>query len=257
MAKGTKGGVSSAFTRLQAPVSLTDTLVARLKDEIVSGRLAPGARLPTEQQMMASFGVSRTVVREAVSALKSDGLVVTRQGSGAFVAPDPTRRPFRIDPNALRSIEDVLHVMELRLCVDIEAAGLAAERHNRGQGQAIEAALHRIDDLVAAGDATVEADLAFHRAIAVATNNPYHTQFLEFLGSLIIPRQTIRIGLENPDARRRYLARVQGEHREICRAILARNAAVARRAARRHLTNSLDRYRKFAKKVGSSVATGG
>ena len=79
-----KQSTLSGFSRLDAPVSLTDTLVARLEDEIVSGRLNPGARLPTEHQMMVSFGVSRTVVREAVAALKSDGLVITRQGSGAF-----------------------------------------------------------------------------------------------------------------------------------------------------------------------------
>jgi len=139
--------------------------------------------------------------------------------------------------------------MELRICVEIEAAGLAAERHDGRQGKAIEAALDRIDQAVDAGEPTVKADFDFHRAIAVATKNPYHPRFLEFLGSFIIPRQTVRIGLEKADARKRYLARVQAEHRAICESILARNATAARRAARRHLTNSLNRYRRVRKRL--------
>ena len=77
---------------------------------------------------MRAMGVSRTVVREAVAALRAEGLVTTRQGSGAFVATDASRVPFRIDPEGLSSIGDVLEVMELRLAIEIEAAALAAER---------------------------------------------------------------------------------------------------------------------------------
>ena len=108
--------------------NLTEEVVARIAEEIRKGRLAPGARLPTEQELMKAMGVSRTVVREAVAALRADGLVTTRQGSGAFVAADASRVPFRIDPDGLSSIGDVLEVMELRLAVEIEAAALAAER---------------------------------------------------------------------------------------------------------------------------------
>ena len=102
--------------------------MARIAGEIRSGRLAPGARLPTELELMAAMGVSRTVVREAVAALRAEGLVTTRQGSGAFVAADASRVPFRIDPDGLSSIADVLEVMELRLAIEVEAAALAAER---------------------------------------------------------------------------------------------------------------------------------
>ena len=108
--------------------NLTEEVVARIAEEIRKGRLAPGARLPTEQELMKAMGVSRTVVREAVAALRAEGLVTTRQGSGAFVAADASRVPFRIDPEGLSSIGDVLEVMELRLAVEVEAAALAAER---------------------------------------------------------------------------------------------------------------------------------
>ena len=77
------------------PRSLAEQIVARLGADIRGGRLAAGARLPTEQALTDELGVSRTVVREAVAALRADGLVVTRRGSGAYVA-DPTAGPYRI-----------------------------------------------------------------------------------------------------------------------------------------------------------------
>ena len=106
----------------------TQELTQRLAAEILSGRLQPGARLPTEQELSLATGVSRTVVREAVAALRADGLVMTRQGLGAFVPADVQRRPFRIDPDGVKSAKDVLQILELRMGVEIEASGLAAER---------------------------------------------------------------------------------------------------------------------------------
>ena len=108
--------------------NLAEEVVARIAREIRGGRLAPGTRLPTERRLMQAMGVSRTVVREAVAALRAEGLVTTRQGSGAFVAADTSRVPFRIDPDGLSSIGDVLEVMELRLAIEVEAAALAAAR---------------------------------------------------------------------------------------------------------------------------------
>ena len=80
---------------LPPPRSLAHELITRLTADITSGNIPPGARLPTEQELIAATGVSRTVVREAVAALRAEGLVVTRQGVGAFV-PENARRPFRV-----------------------------------------------------------------------------------------------------------------------------------------------------------------
>ena len=126
---------------LRPPRNLMEEVVARIAGEIRSGRLAPGARLPTEQKLMQAMGVSRTVVREAVAALRAEGLVTTRQGSGAFVSADTSRVPFRIDPDGLISIGDVLDVMELRLAIEVEAAALAAERTTPQALASIDAAL--------------------------------------------------------------------------------------------------------------------
>jgi len=105
---------------LPPPRSLAHELITRLTADITSGNIPPGARLPTEQELIAATGVSRTVVREAVAALRAEGLVVTRQGVGAFV-PENARRPFRVDFGRLSSIREVLEVMELRTGIEIEA----------------------------------------------------------------------------------------------------------------------------------------
>ncbi len=83
---------------LDAPKSLSSEVIDRLAEQIMSGKLPVGAKLPSEQEMMKGMGVSRTVVREAVAALRARGLVVTRQGAGAFVERDISRQPYAIDP---------------------------------------------------------------------------------------------------------------------------------------------------------------
>ena len=89
---------SQLLRPLESPRSLSAEVVDRLAEQIMSGKLPAGAKLPSEQEMMRGMGVSRTVVREAVSALRARGLVITRQGAGAFVDRDTGRQPYVIDP---------------------------------------------------------------------------------------------------------------------------------------------------------------
>jgi GntR family transcriptional regulator, transcriptional repressor for pyruvate dehydrogenase complex len=223
--------------------NLAEQVMARLAADIRSGRLGPGARLPTEQALTLAMGVSRTVVREAVAALRADGLVVTRRGSGAYVA-DPAAGPFRIAA-ARAVLGDILDVMELRLAVEVEAAAFAAERASRRQIAAIRAAWRAIDRALRAGEGAVAEDFAFHCAIAEATGNRQFPRFLAFLGSHVIPRQSVRLSLDTPAERRAYLERIQHEHARIVTGISGHDPAEARRAMRDHLTRSLERYRKL------------
>jgi DNA-binding FadR family transcriptional regulator len=225
-------------------------LVERLTEEITKGHLKPGDRLPTEAEMIRSFGVSRTVVREAVAALRAVGLVESRQGAGVFVARDLMARPFLINPNGLINIAGAVQVMELRMSVEIEAAGLAAQRRTQAQLTRIERTLTAFDRAVAKGDAAVDADFAFHCAIAEATGNPYFARFLEFLGRYIIPRQSIRVGMWDEPTQRDYLTRVLGEHQEIAAAIGRQDPATARQVMRLHLERGRERYRRIAQEAG-------
>jgi GntR family transcriptional regulator, transcriptional repressor for pyruvate dehydrogenase complex len=240
----------AAFTPLSAPPRLTHELIERLTADIVGGKLPAGARLPTEQQLIAATGVSRTVVREAVAALRAEGLVVTRQGVGAFVAASP-RRPFRIHAGELRSLREVIEVMELRTGIEIEAAGLAAERGTPAALRQIADAYAAIEQAFRRGDVAVDEDFAFHCRIAEATGNPQFGRFLEYLGRFIIPRQTVRVAAGSARERQAYLDRIQAEHREILQAIRAHAVARARAAMRRHLLNSRRRYHKLAETLGA------
>ena len=153
---------AAAFRRVTPPRGLTREVVDRIAANIRQGRLEPGARLPTEQAMIASMGVSRTVVREAIAALRAQGLVITRQGVGAFVADGALRPPFRLETEGLRSIAEVIQVMELRMGLEVEAAGLAAERAQPARVEAIAAALAGIDRAIERDELGVTGVLARH-----------------------------------------------------------------------------------------------
>ena len=220
---------------------LSRGLFEQLSEQIKSGRLAAGARLPTEEELSRAARVSRTVVREAVAALRADGLVVTRQGVGAFVSAAPQQAPFRIDQEGMRSIQDVLHVMELRLGVEIESAGLAAERATRPQLRGIAVALEAMARAAVQGKDAIDQDLELHSAIAEATGNPQFPRFLQFIGRHLIPRRIVSGMPQSMGGREAYLKLLQGEHRAIVDAIQQRDPKAAREAMRRHLTRSVER----------------
>ena len=231
---------------LAAAHKLSRGLFDQLAEQIKSGKLAPGARLPTEQELTRAARVSRTVVREAVAALRAEGLVITRQGVGAFVSAAPQHAPFRIEPERMQTLGDILNVMELRLGVEIESAGIAAQRATKAQVKAIGASLEAIERAALAGKSAVDEDLGFHRAIAEATANPEFSRFLQFIGRHLIPRRTVSGLPERMGGQQAYLALIQEEHRRIFEAIRDRKPDAAREAMRRHLTRSLERYRKLA-----------
>jgi GntR family transcriptional regulator, transcriptional repressor for pyruvate dehydrogenase complex len=149
----------------------------------------------------------------------------------------------------LSSLRDVLDVMELRTGIEIETAGLAAERASAAQLRTISDCLRGIDAAIGRGEDAVVEDFALHCAIADATGNPQFRRFLEHLGRFIIPRETIRGGPGLP--RRVYGQTFQKEHRDIVQAIRGGAVAQARAAMRRHLANSRRRYQKFGAKLGT------
>jgi DNA-binding FadR family transcriptional regulator len=226
---------------LEKPRNRAMEVAERLGGEITSGRLQPGARLPTEREMIAAFGVSRTVVREAVAALRADGLVTTRQGLGAFVAAGAALRPYRLDPERRHSLADVVALMELRRAIEVEAAALAAERADGAARRRIKQALAAFERGIARDRSSIAEDFAFHSAVAAATGNPEFPRILDYLGRfIIIPRQTIRLDARSEAG---YLRTLVKEHRAIAAAVLARDPAAARAAMREHLTRSQERYR--------------
>lgn len=225
--------------------SLADTLQARIE----GGELAPGQQLPTEQAIVASTGVSRTVVREALATLRARGLIVTRQGRGAFVAARAAAPPTFVIPQPVVDagpFAEVLGVLELRLGIETEAAALAAERRGDEDLARLEAHLDALDRSGDRPDVRAEHDFAFHRALLAATRNGYFPQIFDVLGNLVFSRQKQRLDDMAAAEPARYLRRLGVEHRAILAAVRAKDAAGARRAMRVHLAKAHARYRSHA-----------
>ncbi|MEO6895834.1 MAG: FCD domain-containing protein [Caldimonas sp.] len=220
---------------------LSDRLAARLGGQIDAGALRPGDRLPTEQRLAETHGVSRTVVREAVHQLRSRGLVRSRQGSGMFVTAAPPGEAFTLDLALIGSIDDVLRVREVRRALEAESAALAAERASRAQVTALRKALRAIDRSGAEGRDGVAEDLAFHRLLAEAAGNPHFARMLEFLDQYT--QEAMRVTRHNDASRTDFLEAVRMEHAAIVDAIAAGDAAAARRCAVQHMRRGDRRMR--------------
>ena len=219
--------------------ALSDTVAQQLIEKIDQGQFPRGSKLPTEAVLAQEFGVSRTVVREAISRLKHEGLVEPRQGSGVFVTEQAGIKPLRIDYTETSSPEAVLQIVELRRAIEAEVAALAAKRRNKKDLVAIEAALAGIGQDVAAGGDGVAADVAFHRALAKATRNPYFIKTLEFLSQYLEAATTVT---RNNEARHEDFARqVREEHEAIVAAIRDGDEMAARSAAQTHMFNAARR----------------
>jgi GntR family transcriptional repressor for pyruvate dehydrogenase complex len=172
-------------------------------------------------------------VREAVHRIKSRGLLVSRQGSGVFVAPASGQKPLEFDPKVLQSVQAVVQVVEIRRVLEGEMAAMAAERATRSQLAAVRRALAAIDTAVSEGRDGVEEDMAFHRSIGEATGNPQFSLLLGFLEQYL--REGMRITRGNEARHSDFMEAVRTEHRSIVDALMARDAAAARRAATQHL----------------------
>ena len=223
--------------------TLTSQLVKVLTQRIHEGALKPGDRLPTEQELIEEFEVSRTVVREAITSLKAAGLVASQQGVGAFVLKGDATPSFRIDGTSLNLIKDVIAVLELRIAIESDAAALAAQRRSEAQVEAMRDALDRMAAAIDASEDAVAPDLDFHRTIAEATGNRHFTHLFSYLGSLMIPRARIQTFKYFAADRTEYLRRVNREHEDIYQAIKRQDVDSARSAMRLHLSNSRERLR--------------
>lgn len=222
--------------------SLAEVVVDHVKERILSGALRPGDKLPTESELMDALGVSRTVVREAISRLQANALVETRHGIGSFVLEPRTENTIQL--GTASTLQDILAMLELRVALETECAGLAAQRATPENLETIRAALDALEQDKAAGNDSMASDLRFHLAIARSTGNQHFVTVLSQLDKTLIPRSRIDPSqvsyLNSPEAR----ATVIREHRSIFDAIFHRDSEAARAAMRMHLSNSRDRLRR-------------
>ncbi|MDF2488850.1 MAG: GntR domain protein [Pseudomonas sp.] len=213
-------------------------LVSSLTQRILLGTYQPGDKLPSENTLVREHGVSRTVVREALSKLQASGLVETRHGIGTFVIERQAQAGLRVGAESAGSVRDLL---ELRIGLEGQAAALAALRRGDQHLAQMRQALDDYQDLAAAGDSCIEADRRFHLLIAEATGNVYFSEMMAQLGNALIPRNRMDL-VERAGAnlaRHAYLANL--EHEAILNAIRRQDPDAARAAICLHLSNSRDR----------------
>ncbi|WP_279482410.1 FadR/GntR family transcriptional regulator [Aureimonas sp. SK2] len=230
--------------RVERRAKLSDSVVQALRAQIIAGDFSVGEKLPTETRMSEIFGVSRTVVREAVAILSADGLVEARHGAGVFVRMNPQHKIASIAADVGDRISQAINVLEVRMGLEIESAGLAAERSNASQVARIQEAFFEFDRLIQRGEQTGKADFAFHREIAAATNNPFYLDILDALGDRTIPCDRTSPWYSVEVLSPEYLMGLQREHLAILQAISTRDPQGARDAMRRHLFAAQQRYRR-------------
>jgi GntR family transcriptional repressor for pyruvate dehydrogenase complex len=234
----------SGTPSLKIGARLSEQLADALAMGIRDGQLPPGQRLPTEAALVARFGVSRTVVREALSRLRTLGLVESRQGSGAFVAQGlaPVLESLVLAPDG--SIAAVAQMIEVRRALESEAAALAAARRTPEALQHIRLAVQALDDAVAAGGDGVAEDVALHTAIAQAAGNPFLLSTLAYLHGFLLDATRVTRAHE---ARHADLAQqVRDEHAAIVAAIEAADVDAARTAGAQHMHHAARRIGQAA-----------
>lgn len=223
---------------------LVPEIVQALTGDIRDGQLQPGDKLPTEAALMRRFGVSRTVVREAISHLQAAALVETRHGIGTFVQAAALTPNFRIAPQDFATVADVISLLELRISLESEAAGLAAQRRDDEHLRQMGAALDEFRASIQAVSDAVPSDFQFHMEVARATKNRHFADLMTYLGTMIIPRTRVNTADAAPEGRMAYLQRVHAEHESIYAAIRAQDVESARAAMRMHLSNARERLRR-------------
>jgi GntR family transcriptional repressor for pyruvate dehydrogenase complex len=207
-----------------------EEIIAQIREELVDGRLKPGDRLPSERELSAKFQVSRASVREAIRALESMEVVTTRTGDGTFVATGSEILFSPLVSIILQQKDVLLDIFEARKVIEPEIAGLAAKRATPEEIRQMEEMLEEQARQIARGESGLEADTAFHSLLTQSTKNKVFLRLNDaVVDSLYESRERSLHVYGRP-------ARSLAGHREILKAIRAKNPAQARNAMLRHLT---------------------
>ena len=237
-----------AQSPLDRAPSLADVLAQRLAGDIAEGRYGPGEKLPSEQQIATTYGVSRPIVREAIGRLKHDGLITSRQGSGAFVAESGGASVFRLDVSNFTDRAEIESIIELLMAIESSATELAAQRRTAEDLALIGTQLEAMQRAIDRGDSGVDEDVAFHQAIVDATKNPFFKDLSTFLDRRV--RSFIRTARANTAKLQiGHMMAVQEEHRAIFEAIQNQNSQLARQAAEDHLKRAAERLAIYMKRA--------
>lgn len=219
-------------------MKLSDQIFDRIFGAILNGEFPENSKLPTEVELAARFGVSRTVIREALARLREDGVVISRQGAGTFVKRQPNTAILGFRPMA--SISDIIRCFEFRIAMEGEIAFMAALRSDPSGIDQVGKALESLEAIIKQGGVGAVADYDFHLAVANASRNGFFVSVMESLRPHIDFGMHLArsLSLRKPASR---VHDVQGEHALIFQAIKEGDAERARNAMRAHIENARTR----------------
>ena len=215
--------------------SLPDRIYARVIEAILRGDFAPTGKLPTEGELATTFGVSRPTVREALSRLRSDGIIDSKRGSGSYVLRSPGTPAPSATP--IKNMGDIERYYAFRICVETGATALAAEFRDASDLESLSAAFDALNTAMESGNSDLEEEVRFHLAIARASHNPF---FVASISTSVAPiRQFIELArnVTNKKSLERMRAS-QAEHQAIINAIERRSPNDASEAIRLHILNA-------------------
>lgn len=232
------------FSEVVREPTLSDRVAGSITEAIVSGRLQPGERLQSERELGERFGVSRTVIREAIRSLSAHGLVESHPGRGMIVAkvgPEAVNRLMTLFLRGNGAI-DYSKVHEVRSALEVEMTGTAAARASEGDVARLRELLAQLGEAGGNAERAAELDIEFHQAIAAATQNELFAVMLGSIGDVL--RESREVAFRAPG----MLEYALEAHGSILEAIEAHDEEAARTAMRAHLEHS--------QRVWSSATTG-
>ncbi|MCR5336220.1 MAG: FadR family transcriptional regulator [Synergistes sp.] len=229
------------FSNMPVKMERLSSQISKLiLSEIQSGQLAIGDRLPSETELAQKYGVSRTILREAIASLKNEDILEAKQGRGIIVKNSRSRQAFRFsDVFATISMDEINYFYEMRALLESQAAGLAALRRTQEDVKEISNAFAEMAEAVKERTTGAEAHDRYNKAITRASHNPVLTEFLFFLYEKLHDlAKELRIKtMASPERANNVLE----EHRRVVESIINKNQTAAQEAALTHLKNAAER----------------
>lgn len=235
---------ASLFERIDRPRRLPDEVATSIIDAIENRHLKTGDRLPTEAELSKRFGVARTVVREAISLLRYDGIVESRRGVGAFIADPAQKSTFRISPACFEKRKRIVQLLQLRTGVQAGASALAAQMRSDTDMQEIAGIFAQVEAADCLGPETalelrVDSELLLYRRIAEASGNEYYVEVTLMIETNI--QNNLRSAFLKNAAKSEFGESIIAEHRAVVEALQAGDAEGARLATRRRFEKAANR----------------
>lgn len=227
------------------PKKIYEEVSDELYEMIRSGTLKPGDKLDSIQQLAENFQVGRPAIREALSALRTMGLIEIKQGEGTFVKLfDPSIMNYPLTTALLMDKENIKHLLEVRKILESGTAELAAKKRTTEDIIEIKAKLAEMEKVADDEELSDKADIAFHVAIANASKNELLITLMNQVSVMMTEkmRDIRRLALYSEEM---SLKRLYQQHTEIYEAILNSDEMRAREAMLLHLQNVEESFDKF------------